>query len=170
MEEQLISFEVAKLAKEKGFKEKCYATYYDYPSMYKEYSAKKLIERKLDKIELHFNNSEIWIHPSEKRNGFLGCDSPEHYIRYIDYKSHLKNNNISKKDSAQKHWYSAPTQTLLQKWLREKHNIFLTVEYSLDKDDWFYYLYKQRINKYIHFKTYEEAFEAGLKEALQLIK
>ena len=66
--------------------------------------------------------------------------------------------------------YAVCTQSLLQRWLREVHNMFLTVEYSLDKDDWFYYLYKQQFNKYIHFKTYEEALEAGLYEALLLIK
>lgn len=66
--------------------------------------------------------------------------------------------------------YAAPTQSLLQRWLREVHNIFLTVEYSLSNDNWFYYLYKQEFNKYIHFKIYEKALEAGLLEALKLIK
>lgn len=66
--------------------------------------------------------------------------------------------------------YNAPTQSLLQKWLREVHQILLTVEYSLSENDWFYYLYKQEFNKYIHFKTYEEALEAGLQQGLTLIK
>ena len=181
MEEQLISFETSKLVKEKGFKEKCYATYYDYPNMYKrEYSHKKLIKRKLDKVKLHFNNSEIWIHPDEPRNEFFGCDPPPvHYIRYIDYESHLKNNNISKKDSVLKHWYSAPTQSQLQKWLREKHGIHVNISplHLSNPVDWRQQAYSLEKGHYkgskpagFNYKTYEEALEEGLKQDLMLIE
>lgn len=74
--------------------------------------------------------------------------------------------------------YSAPTQSELQKWLREKHTIIVLVglkESSLS-------LYTPTI-QYIastttsliahfptHFKTYEQALELGLLEGLKRIK
>lgn len=69
----------------------------------------------------------------------------------------------------------APTQSLLQKWLREKHNIHIGVYYNKNSCVWdvecwhvddvepFYY-------GNIEFNTYEEALENGLQEALKLIK
>lgn len=67
--------------------------------------------------------------------------------------------------------YPAPTQSLLQRWLREKHNIHFYIwfneltkkfriesnypEYKLDTDE--------------EFDTYENALESGLQEALKLI-
>jgi hypothetical protein len=68
----------------------------------------------------------------------------------------------------------APTQALLQKWLREEHNIFI---YCIPKK--FIKGNERRIirwgnnimireNKYS--STYEKALEEGLKEALKLIK
>lgn len=73
---------------------------------------------------------------------------------------------------------AAPTQSLLQKWLREIHNIH--IEIDLDTDDRFYILkpYKYVIDIYqdIEHKfikelidSYEEALEIGLQEALKLI-
>lgn len=99
MENQLISFETAKLAKEKGFREFCcYAYTNDGKYMY---------------------GNEI---------GF-----------------YWKSYTIS------------PTQSLLQRWLREKHNIFM-----------------KNINVYkledLYGKTYEEVLEVDLQEALLLIK
>ena len=63
---------------------------------------------------------------------------------------------------------SAPTQSLLQKWLREEHDILLCIEYSLSKEDWFYYVYKNDVIIY-HYSTYEAALEAGLMYALKAI-
>ena len=71
---------------------------------------------------------------------------------------------------------SAPTQSLLQKWLREVHNIHLSVRHVIDN----YYIIemtypetrdKRFLYKLIdtHFKIYEEALEKGLIEALKLI-
>ena len=112
MKEQLISFETAKLAKEKGFEVKC-STY---------------------KIHL----------PYSKENP---C--------YI------------------------PTQSLLQKWLREEHNLHISVDnnnYEI-KNMWCYDIHKlpygllrlwKRGEK--TYSSYEEALEKGLQEALKLIK
>jgi hypothetical protein len=67
----------------------------------------------------------------------------------------------------------APTQTHLQKWLREKHNIHIWITY-FNSDNYFYCYnienfegLRQPQNE---SKTYEEALEIGLQEALKLIK
>lgn len=71
-----------------------------------------------------------------------------------------------------------PTQSLLQKWLREKHNYFLVVKCNgKGKFDFHgYYISDHTIYNDIEigaepyrFNTYEEALETGLKEALKLI-
>ena len=68
----------------------------------------------------------------------------------------------------------APTQSLLQKFLREKHDIhILTVscnsgkyDYGVSKEAGFTGIYKK---EYI-YNTYEEALELALFESLNLIK
>lgn len=64
--------------------------------------------------------------------------------------------------------YHAPTQSLLQKWLREVHNIKLCISWT-ETDNWLYEInHKQEgISGY---NTYEEALEKGLFQALKLIK
>lgn len=68
----------------------------------------------------------------------------------------------------------------LQKWLREIHNIHVCVDISLLKE-WYVNIYNiqnkpsefeqtyELLNE-INFKTYEEALEQGLYQALKLIK
>lgn len=69
------------------------------------------------------------------------------------------------------------TQSLLQRWLREVHNIDIKPYIShglLPNATWEYSIqtskpeYIRSLNK--HFNTYEEALELGLQEALKLIK
>ena len=130
MEEQLISFETAKLAKEKGFDEECYFTY--------------------DKI-----SKEYCIFESE----------------YSETNSEIN-----------KYIYSAPTQSLLQKWLREKHKIWVSVSVEIFTLKHSYDVFKHEEDDYgpilITYKTssdewdltYEEALEYGLQQALKLIQ
>lgn len=78
-------------------------------------------------------------------------------------------------------YYSAPTQSLLQKWLREKHNIFLWVFPQENKDIFGWEIDENYLGKWeelpdgeydlmeYDFKSYEEALEKGLQEALKLI-
>ncbi len=73
--------------------------------------------------------------------------------------------------------YAAPTQSLLQKWLREKHNIHLVPLISSTTGLYGYEIIQFYTNKLsehrnvIHpYTTYEEAFEDGLQETLKLIK
>lgn len=69
---------------------------------------------------------------------------------------------------------TAPTQSLLQKWLREKHEIYVNVKaFNNNESIMFfcdYYDFKNLTIKAVtHQKTYEEALEKGLFEALKLI-
>jgi hypothetical protein len=71
---------------------------------------------------------------------------------------------------------SAPTQSLLQKWLREHYKIHIEVipDESDPADLWHTIVYplycmKEPSNEG-SFKTYEEALEKGLVEALKLIQ
>jgi hypothetical protein len=73
--------------------------------------------------------------------------------------------------------YEAPTQSLLQKWLREEHNIHIVLFGFLNNKFWSYKIYNLSVVS-IEFDlpnrrdggTYEESLEVGLLEALKLIK
>ena len=74
--------------------------------------------------------------------------------------------------------FSAPAQSLLQKWLRKKHNIYVYAlpQYNLsDKIIWKVYYGRLNTSPFRYKNkmaqdTYEEALESGLQEALKLIK
>ena len=128
MEETLISFDTAVLAKKKGFKESCKHCY--------------------------------------REDGFL-------YSPRISG-SEIMHSNILDGDNC-----SAPTQGLLQKWLREVHNMYVTAMPSYGDNGknkkCFFEIFKERRLKqygdiYSYFPTYEETLEVGLQEALKLIE
>ena len=133
MDEQLISFETAKLAKEKGFK-------IPTPVMYK-------------------GNEKSYGHNNE-----WGIDEQR-----LDGKFPYTNQQ----------WYSIPTQSFLQKWLREKHNKHIYL-FPLDNGKWGFENNSISINldhifiNYMYegkeYNSYEEALEIGLQEALKLVK
>ena len=60
--------------------------------------------------------------------------------------------------------------SLLAKWLREQHNIHLIAYKNINIDgyDWCY-ITTDGITNINSYKTYEEAYEIGLQEALKLI-
>jgi len=67
--------------------------------------------------------------------------------------------------------YAAPTQGLLQKWLREKHGIHITVNYMREYQGTKIGEYHVIITNFNAFEsTYEKALELGLQKALKLIK
>jgi hypothetical protein len=139
MRDQLVTFDIAKLAKEKGF------------------------------------NEEVrdWYNPTQddelKPEG--GGDMLEKY-------------------NSTDHLLSAPTQSLLQRWLRELHFTFINIAIYKDReecDTTYDYAITDLNNPYdINdneifkedygitedrlFKTYEQALEKGLIETLKLIK
>ena len=70
-----------------------------------------------------------------------------------------------------------PTQSLLAKWLREEYNLHITINVGLPHNRFIMY-YSNVIKFGKHhkskfksefYKTYEEAYEIGLQEALKLI-
>ena len=138
MQDQLVSFKVAKLAKEKGF--------------------------------------DIPVLNCYNENGELGDVESLCFVNYNQFK------NV---DGSNTNMYSAPTQSLLQKWLRDKHKIHIFVipcepsSYSKYKDlsvVWIYDIYKPLLVEYGHSNkgdnllSYEQALDEGLYEALTLIK
>ena len=66
-----------------------------------------------------------------------------------------------------------PTQSLLQKWLREKHKIYLFIQTIIgDNYLFFYYTIKAdafSIHEIGRYKTYEEALEFGLVDCLKRV-
>lgn len=65
----------------------------------------------------------------------------------------------------------APTQSLLQKWLRDTHKINLYCypykDHAADNNDSI--MWKTNYTETIEFNTYEEALDKGLIKALKLI-
>ena len=127
MEEQLISFKTAKIAKEKGF-------YSDKIGFTKQY----------------YNNDGSHIYEGNDENFKI----------------------------------PAPTQSLLQKWLREIHSINICISFKPNIKKWDFIPYFMSINQkeyvayYINYftinnerkyDTYEEALEEGLYQTLLLI-
>ena len=71
--------------------------------------------------------------------------------------------------------FSAPTQSIAQKWLRENHSIHIAVDFN-QYGRWYYRLYDIKDYDFLSetevdkiYKSYEEALEAGIQEALKLI-
>ena len=125
MEDTRITFETAKLAKEKGFPQepnRLKIPYYNYKGEFK-------------------GDVKDWL------------------------RKYLKGEDTSDVESV-----SAPTQSLLAKWLREEHNIHLIAYKNINIDgyDWCY-ITTDGITNINSYKTYEEAYEIGLQEALKLI-
>ena len=105
-------------------------------------------------------------------------------IPYYNYKGEFKGDvsdwrvrkYIRGEDTSDIEFVSAPTQSLLAKWLRERYNIHVTSQIgNLDFINTYHYdiRYIDK-NKFIckvkgNFKTYEEALETGLYQALLLL-
>ena len=128
MEDLLINYDTAVLAKEKGFNWKCYSM---------------------------FHNKTLNVN-----DGHCDYNQPNH-------KFFIKENIIS-----------APTQSLLQKWLREIHHIYVTALPTYTgsaeiKRCFFEISFKNKTmqfsDMYGYFDTYELALETGLQEELNLI-
>ena len=74
--------------------------------------------------------------------------------------------------------YSRPTQALAARWLCEKFGIHIFTNYFFEDGTWFYVnvdLKESDEVRAIHpdirsYQSSEEAFEAGLKEAIKMIK
>ena len=98
-------------------------------------------------------------------------------VPYYNYKGEFKGDvtdflrkYLREEDTSEVESVSAPTQSLLAKWLREKHNIHLIAYKNINIDgyDWCF-ITTDGITNINSYKTYEEAYEIGLQEALKLI-
>ena len=118
MEDTIITFETAKLAKKKEFNEICQYYY-------------EILDKPISLQKMSCSNAEGYKQPT------------------------------------------APTQSLLAKWLREEHNIIVLVLY--DGKTFYYQIQRKEWDDCItQFdltldQTYEDAYEIGLQEALKLI-
>ncbi len=126
MKDEIIKYETAVLAKEKGF-------------------------------DIFENSSNLFTtqYRIYHNNGEIGIGSPQ-WIRETDVKGDFYE------------LYPTPTQSLLQKWLREIHNInvyCMPCEY--DESLWYHNIAS---NFKVFTGTYESALEVGLFEGLKLIK
>ncbi len=128
MKDQIISFETAKLAKEKGF----------------------WIEK-----------SNVFILDKFKGTSSYGVHEGQTYEQIKDI--YFKRYDI----------FLFPTQSLLQKWLREKHNIQITIHYH--KTRTFNYGVENEVENLIietfstFFNTYELALEHALYHTLETL-
>ena len=90
----------------------------------------------------------------------------------IECQGDIRFDGILTGNCEQSYNYVAPTQSLLQKWLREKHDIHITIT-SISQESWQYHIQKPKDklgdNYEEDFENYEEALEVGLQEALKLI-
>lgn len=150
MEDQLISLKTAKLAKEVKFK---LATSYGYIG--KElHPAKETLSLETDELieageVIQDFNKEKWVYDREGGECF-GCKADN--IRYF----------IA---------HSAPNQSLLQRWLRELHNVQISL-YKVSNNYYYVIGYDKGFIKTSSksYGTYESALEDALQEGLKFIK
>lgn len=83
--------------------------------------------------------------------------------------------NLQKKYGAKKNWnsfaltVSRPSQSLVMKWLREVHKLYMYTAFAEMEEVWFSRIYnKDKHQKDLdNFNTYEEACEAAIKYCLE---
>ncbi len=180
MREQVINFNTALLAKQKGFNEKTF-TFYQYPKKSNKY------------IKVYGRNKKI------EKDYILVLPDTEEFGKnnwsYVNYNEKELIKIVYSDCTIISNFVSAPTQSLLQKWLREKHNIVVTINFTVidDSEKAFVWIINQYVEEGIEntrkkdiqdfwkeyqsfsekrmswFETYEEALEKGLFEALNLI-
>lgn len=151
--EDYVSFETAKLLKEKGFDEPC--TYL-------------WIFEKTNNPEVDDNG--IYKCPVKKytESDYWNNTSIELYKKEDEY----WNDNID--------FFACPTLQMAMKWLREAHKIHVSVEMGFDVDNRQYFFFAPSICKFSNktgeyqtpfgekeFDSYEEACEAAIKYCLE---
>lgn len=154
MEEDLVIFETAKLAKEKGFN----------------WEGQVVFDLKENNFIVNLKDIAIKTFIDDCETGYRD--------KALNY---FKEDIIRTDDNTDEGYYIlAPTQSLLQKYLREVHNIEIIVHPKEHSSLGFMYVvdvfFIDQLNNisysgvYSLYKTYEEALETGLQEALKLIE
>ena len=145
MQEELITLQTAILAKEKGYN----------------IEGQTVFDLKNDNKIINFKDNAIQEFINDVETGYR--DKALYYLK--------DGINVTDDNTDEGYFLLAPTQSLLAKWLREKHNIHLIAYKNINIDgyDWCY-ITTDGITNINSYKTYEEAYEIGLQEALKLIK
>ena len=147
MEDKLIEYSTAKLAKEKGFNVECK---YGYTRLKELMTIDRSQESFFEGASRNYRNSEL----ESYNKSYLECNDDEYVCIY-----------------------TAPAQSLLQKFIRETRGVHIEIHrnasgyyWSMCKADGGTDLgWSDKSNKPNNFDTYEEALEKGLQEALKLI-
>jgi hypothetical protein len=172
MKEQLITLETAKLAKEKG------------------YNPFKLDE-KLNQAIIS-NGTHHYINTRDIRTtSYYFYKEDDGKVECHEMRTGEMSSRYGRFDTVVEHYfgketnsnyYHAPTQSLLQKWLRDVHKIIVLPNRDVHKNYKGYYYHTMthyvEADKPIivteedwkNFDTYEAALEAGLLKALKLIE
>lgn len=121
-----------------------------------------------------------------KNKGFI-LDNDENSLTVYENNDKISLKSISKKyyknykelyfeNIALQRYFSFPTQSLLQTWLRDVHNIHIEVLLTEASPYKQFYFRIMKIGEYftlshdgIYKDTYEEVLEVGLQKALNLI-
>lgn len=158
MRDTIVGFEVAKLAREKGFDEECFNYYFEdgefrehvLTDTYGYYGEEYTVE-----FEALLENWNTKFLTRKNGDRCFGCSKSQGYLET----------------------FSAPTQSLLQKGLREKHDLYVYVipmPEALFENENRMCTYRIASKNELHitklFNSFEEALEEGLKQALKLIK
>ena len=105
----------------------------------------------------------------EVNHSYPNCESLDNSCSgYMEDLSFYHNLNDSKYGGM-----SAPTLEIAQRWLRETHNLHITI-FSSSQESWMFRITKlhEKLENGVYgedFYTYEEAQEAGIKKALEII-
>lgn len=130
MTDELVSFKVAKLAKELKYTNGSHETF------------------------LILSTGDI-----DER--FYNVEEDREFENIDDYSEHTQNQ------------YERPTQSLLQRWLREKHNVHISIQRISTTEGWYYCgeygVTDHNIGTGV-YSTYEKTLEVALYEALKLLK
>lgn len=162
MKDELVTFETAQLAKEKGFDWKCEYFYgWDNTKNSINYPQAYIFDYKTGKNLEYVLQRENWNKFDFDKEKILGSKWSTIGI-IVEYFTIC---------------CSASTQSLLQKWLREEHNIHVYARNGeLDNEDTFFAFYfdmnniEETISEVWKYDTYEEALEKGLEKSLKLIE
>lgn len=147
IKEEKITFETAKLAKAKGFNPFTKGYYVEYLK---------------DKIDPEYPEGGG---PFSMKKGEIDFEN-----------EYITNNDIGKNDLSCSSYccYAAPTQSIMQRWLRENHNIdvwakpFILENMEKEYLGFINFLPNASNGKnYTTHKTYEEAIEFGIQKALE---
>ena len=122
-------------------------------------------------------HEEICTYEVAKLAKERGFDVPTHYAYNENCQKAMYMELCLNRNTKDSRSISAPTQSLLQRWLREEKGIHISVEYEWVEgiDDWTFWAYIKKINnaKVVNdaiksgFNTYELALEDALKYALE---